>query len=155
MRRLLEVCATSRTVPPLVHPNTKIRIFSKFNHALNMDQIEAALADLRLQDQPNISATAKCYKVNRSTLLKRFNGVQQSKEEGYELQRLLSNAQSNALIKYINTLTERGLPPTNAMVRNFAADIAGRQPGPHWMSRWLKAHSKELKSRYLTPIDSS
>ena len=120
-----------------------------------MDQIEAALADLRLQDQPNISATAKCYNVNRSTLSKRFNGVQQSKEEGYELQRLLSNAQSNALIKYINTLTERGLPPTNAMVRNFAADIAGRQPGPHWMSRWLKAHSKELKSGYLTPIDSS
>ena len=50
-----------------------------------MDQIEAALADLRLQDQPNISAIVKCYKVNRSTLLKRFNGVQQLKEEGYEL----------------------------------------------------------------------
>ena len=41
------------------------------------------------------------------------------------------------------------------MVRNFAADIAGRQPGPHWISRWLKAHSKELKSGYLTPINSS
>ena len=49
-----------------------------------MDQIEAALANLRLQDQPNISATAKHDKVNRSTLLKRFNRVQQSKEDGYK-----------------------------------------------------------------------
>jgi len=79
-------------VPPLAHRTAKNRIFSKFNHALNMDQFEAALADLRLQDQPNISATAKYYKVNRSTLLKRFNGVQQLKEDGYESQRLLSNA---------------------------------------------------------------
>jgi len=57
-----------------------------------MDQIKAALANLRVQDQPNISATAKYHKVNRSTLLKRFNGVQQLKKDGYELQRLLSNA---------------------------------------------------------------
>ena len=41
------------------------------------------------------------------------------------------------------------------MVRNFAVDIAGRQLGPHWLSRWLKAYSKELKSGYLTLINSS
>jgi len=41
------------------------------------------------------------------------------------------------------------------MVCNFAATIAGQQPGPHWVSRWLKAHQNELKSGYLTPIDSA
>jgi hypothetical protein len=35
------------------------------------------------------------------------------------------------------------------MVRNFAATIAGRLPGPHWVARWIKAHSEELK-RWLS-----
>ena len=49
---------------------------------------------------------------------------------------------------------KRGLPPINAIVQNFAVDIAGRQPGLNWVLYWLKAHFKELKSGYFTPIDS-
>jgi hypothetical protein len=41
------------------------------------------------------------------------------------------------------------------MVRNFAAQIAQRQPGPHWLGRWLKANKKDLKCGYLTPIDGA
>jgi hypothetical protein len=41
------------------------------------------------------------------------------------------------------------------MVRNLAAGIAGRQPGPHWTTRWLAAHKNEVKSAYLTPIDTA
>lgn len=33
------------------------------------------------------------------------------------------------LVKYVNTLSLRGLPPTNAMLRDFAKDIAGKLPG--------------------------
>jgi hypothetical protein len=36
-----------------------------------MDQIEAALAELRMQDKPNISGVASKYKVNRTTLSRR------------------------------------------------------------------------------------
>jgi hypothetical protein len=39
------------------------------------------------------------------------------------------------------------------MVRNFAAQIAQKQPGPHWLGRWLKANKKDLKYGYLIPID--
>jgi hypothetical protein len=77
-----------------------------------MDSIEAAIADLRLQDRPNISATARKHKVDRSKLSRRWNGVTQ-KDDAYDNQRLLSTAQSTALIKYINDLTERGLSPTH------------------------------------------
>jgi Tc5 transposase DNA-binding domain len=120
-----------------------------------MGSIEEALADLRLQEEPNILQTAKKHKINRTTLSRRWNHVTGSKQSGYDAQRLLTTAQSNSLKKYINDLTERGLPPTNAMVRNFAAQIAQKQPGPHWIERWLKANKKDLKSGYLTSIDGA
>ena len=91
--------------------------------------MEAALADLRLQDVPNITATVKRHKVERSTLSRRWNKVTRSREEGYDIQRFLNTIQLKALIKYINNLTERGLPPTVAMVQNIAAGIAGKPPG--------------------------
>jgi hypothetical protein len=119
-----------------------------------MDRIDEALTDLRLQEAPNISQTADKYGIHRSRLSRHWNGVSRKKDLAYENQRLLTTAQSKALIQYINDLTERGIPPTNAMVRNFAATIAGRLPGPHWVARWIKAHSEELKNDYLTPTDS-
>ncbi|OCK91566.1 uncharacterized protein K441DRAFT_664508 [Cenococcum geophilum 1.58] len=81
-----------------------------------MANIDAALADLRLQDKPNISATAKKHGCDRTTLSKRFCNVTKSKESANDLMRLLDSVQSKALIKYINDLTERGLPPITAMV---------------------------------------
>ena len=113
-----------------------------------MGDIEAALADLRLQDEPNIQATANKHKYSRTTLSKRFRNVTRSKEAGYNSMRLLDAVQSKALIKYINDLTERGLPPTNAMVRNLAAGIAGRQPGDHWTTRWLTTHKDQVRVSY-------
>jgi hypothetical protein len=118
-------------------------------------RLRKRLLDLRLQEEPNILQTAKKHKINRTTLSRRWNHVTGSKQSGYDAQRLLTTAQSNSLKKYINDLTERGLPPTNAMVRNFAAQIAQKQPGPHWIERWLKANKKDLKSGYLTSIDGA
>jgi transcriptional regulator with XRE-family HTH domain len=100
-----------------------------------MDRIDEALADLRSQEAPNISKTAEKYGVERSRLSRYWNGISKKKDLAYENQRLLTIAQSNALISYINELTERGLPPTNAMVRNFAATIAGRMSGDYWITR--------------------
>ena len=67
--------------------------------------------------------------------------------------RFLSTIQLKALIKYINDLTEQGLPPTVQMVRNLAARIVGKQPGNHWTGRWLADYKNELKSGYLPLIN--
>jgi hypothetical protein len=99
-----------------------------------MDQIEEALAELRMQDKPRFSEVAIKYKVDRTRLSKRYHRIHQSREDGYENQRLLDAAQSQALIKLIRELTERGLPPTVAIVRNLAEEIAGRAPGKNWAS---------------------
>jgi transposase-like protein len=100
-----------------------------------MGSIEEAIADLKSQEHPNITATAKKHGYNRSTLSKCYNGIHGSRQAGYNSQRLLTPAQLKALIKYFNQLTKHGLPPTTSIVRNFTAEIAGREPGPHWVSQ--------------------
>ena len=96
-----------------------------------MGSIEEAITDLKSQEHPNITATAKKHGCNRFTLSKRYNGIHSSRQAGYNCECLLTPAQSKALIKYVNQLTEHGLPPTTLVVRNFAAEIAGREPGPY------------------------
>jgi hypothetical protein len=93
--------------------------------------------------------------VSRSTLSKRVRGVQQSGSEYYDSTRLLNPTQEHVLIGHINHLTEVGLPPTPAMVRNFARDIGGKEPGRSWISRFVERHSKELLRGYLRPLDSA
>jgi hypothetical protein len=121
-----------------------------------MDQFELALRalhSLEPGEKPNISLVARTYGVDRSQLSRRFRGISGSKEEQYNNQRLLSKEQSTALIKWVNQLTERGLPPTNAMLENFAREISGKEPGKNWVSRWKKAHSNKVISVYSKGLD--
>ena len=47
-------------------------------------ELQNALADLHLQEHPNISKTARRHGVERSKLLKYWRGVQVSMEEYHE-----------------------------------------------------------------------
>jgi Tc5 transposase DNA-binding domain len=78
-------------------------------------------------------------------LSRRPRRVQTSKEEQYEGQQLLNNKQSETLITWLNNLTERGLPPSYEMLRNFAKEISGTKPGKHWSTRFLKKKKKNIK----------
>jgi AraC-like DNA-binding protein len=103
-----------------------------------MEPIEAALQDLNLQDKPNISATAKLYSVERSTLSRRFNHVSTSTLVKHQNQQLLQPQQEADLIEYINQLTEKGIHLTTSMVRNFAEEISRKEPGKNWSQRFCK-----------------
>ena len=121
-----------------------------------MDPIETALKASESQEPGeyvNYTQIAKHYGVNRATVSKRHRGVQQSKEPKIESQLLLSHIQSEQLIKWTNGLTERGLPPPQGMVSNFAKEISGTEPGKNWISRWVTAHKEELVSKYATGLD--
>ncbi|KAF2837260.1 DDE-domain-containing protein [Patellaria atrata CBS 101060] len=98
-----------------------------------MTPIEAALESLKLQDTPNITQTAKEYNYDRTTLSRRFRNVTVFREVAIENSKLMTEAQSKTLIKYINRLTDHVFPPTPATVRNLAGHI--------------------LKSGNLSPID--
>lgn len=119
-----------------------------------MDSIELALKELKLSDNPNISAIAKVYNVDRSVLSRRFNGVTQSAAVARQKQQLLHPQQEQDLVKYINKLTDRGIPPTTAMVRNFAEQFAGPRPGNLWTQRFVERHSHELDKGYLDTFEA-
>jgi hypothetical protein len=120
--------------------------------------LEAAIDDLKslkLGEKPNISATARKYGVDRSTLSKRFRGVQRSRAHYDNNQRLLDPQQTKTLIEWINKLTERGLPPSKPILRNFAKELSGREPGKNWVNRFLDTHKDELIQKYATGLDAA
>lgn len=118
-----------------------------------MDQITLAIAHLKANDDANISSTAREFGVNRSTLSRRFNGVTGSVQSKAENQMILSYQQERTLVKYLNTLSERGLPPTPSMLCNFVYDIAKRRPERGWVPAFCKRHKDEILSIYLQPLD--
>jgi hypothetical protein len=67
-------------VPTDAHQNSEISKYSIYHNTTNMGAIEDAINDLNSQAKPNITATAKKYGCNRSTLSKRYRGVTGSKE---------------------------------------------------------------------------
>ena len=120
-----------------------------------MDSIDLALAQLKLDSNAKIAHFAKKFNVDRSTLSRRYNGVTQSVAVRHQEQQLLSARQEEELVRYINQLTEQGLPPTIAMLYNFAVELSGRQPSKNWPHRFIKRHSDVLASGNLALLDIS
>ena len=118
-----------------------------------MASIAAALADLALQESPNYTATAKKFNINRSTLSRRHRGITVSVKESKQTTSILSNQQEKELIRYINKLTERDIPSLNAMIRVFAYNISGKQPGKNWSYEFVRRHSDILQSKFLQGAD--
>ena len=97
-----------------------------------MDNLEAALdalKSLKLGESPNYTTIAKQYGVNRTTLSRRHRGVTGSRAEKISNDRNLNTTQELELVKYINSLSKRGLPPTREMIQNFALEIARKLVG--------------------------
>jgi transposase-like protein len=121
-----------------------------------MGDLEAALASLALSDSVNYVQTAKEYGVDETTLRRRHQGKQVSRHTAaFESKSLLTDAQEQVLISHIKRLTERGIPPTPQMVRNFAAEIGKERPGKNWVYKFVKRYPQELDSRYLKGFDFS
>jgi hypothetical protein len=120
-----------------------------------MGSIQAAIDDLKSQTKPLYRATARKYNVPYTTLRAQFQGLRLSKEEYHETRQLLSHAQERVLLDRINTLSERGLPPTNSIIKNLAREIAGEQPGKNWVYEFLKRHDGEVALVSLEGFDLS
>ena len=113
-----------------------------------------ALEDLKLQDVPNFNATANKHNLLRTTLRARFYNIHTSRAEAASLySRRLTDAQEEVLVGHINRLTNRGIPPTTQMVRNFAEEMIQDDVGQCWTSDFVKRHKDRLHSQYLRTID--
>jgi hypothetical protein len=132
-----------------MEPNTNA---SQLTHN---DRIEAAIKDLKSQERVNYSKTAKKWQVERTTLRRRFKVKQRSYQVYHsEVTQCLSNAQEEALIRQINNLTDRGIPPTSRIARNLAEEITGKAVGKNWHANFIRRQKKRLKSLYMRNIDN-
>ena len=115
---------------------------------------ELALADLDSQTRPNYKATAEKYSVNRTTLTRRHKGLAVAREESVSLyKKKLTDVQEQELLKHINKLSDRGLPPTPSILENLVVEITKEPVGQNWVDRFCERYKNEIKSIYLRRID--
>jgi Tc5 transposase DNA-binding domain len=138
------------------HLNAHFFLFSSNTHEMTYeDCMTKALAELESSSKPNYSAVAKKYGLVRSTLTRRALGETTSRKQFQsDKHQCLTDTQEWVLINQINRLTERGIPPTSQMVKNFAEEIIGRSVGKNWVGQFCRRHQNELKSLYLRNIDN-
>jgi len=105
------------------------------------ERIQLALVELYKQLTPNVSATANEFKVDRSTLSRRFRGVQASRtiSRAEHCQRLQPEEEKR-LIDFINKLTDRSMPPTSQIVKNVAEEIVGSPVGKNWVGQFVRQY---------------
>jgi hypothetical protein len=95
-------------------------------------RIELAIADLESQAQLNFAATARKYNVKGTTLSRRFRGETSSREDAISsVSKALTNVEEDVLVRYINNLNTRELPPTPQIVKNLAEKIANKNLSPN------------------------
>ena len=117
-------------------------------------RIQAAIDDLRSQKRPNFAATARRYEVERTTLARRFRGIQGTNEDANSyVRQQLTDTQEETLIAYINKLNNRGFPLTPQILKNIAESIAHTTLGKNWTARFCQRYRTRLASIYLRTID--
>jgi transposase-like protein len=103
---------------------------SNTHKMVNEDDMKKALAEIESSSKPNYTEIAKKHSLVPSTLLRRVQGKTTSRADFQsQVHQCLTNAQERILINQINRLTERGIPPTSQMVKNFAEEMIGRAVG--------------------------
>jgi hypothetical protein len=119
------------------------------------EKLSEALADLDTQDVPNYSKAARDYGLDRTTIMRRHKGKTRSRAQFLsESSQNLTNEQEEVLIKYINRMTDRGMPPIAQIVKNLAEELIGKEVGKNWTSDFVKRYKTRLKSLYLSNIDN-
>jgi hypothetical protein len=118
------------------------------------DRIKAAMDQLDSQRALNYAAAARDHNIHRTTLARRYNGKTVSRTEANSTYRQrLNDVQEDTLLRYIDTLTDRHIPPTSQIVRNLAEEILKGPVGKNWTGHFLKRHADRINSCYLRPLD--
>jgi predicted HicB family RNase H-like nuclease len=113
----------------------------------------AAIESLKPEEYFPYTKIAATYGCSHSALSKRHQGLTGSRSTVAENQQALHLQQEQELLQYIEQLTERGLPPTRAMIRRFGSNIAKRELGKCWVDRYIQRYNVHLISRWATGMD--
>jgi len=69
------------------------------------------------------------------------------------MNQLLNRKQELVLVNHIQRLHDWCLPPTQAMVATWAAELCGQQPNKNWSAGFKARHKDVLDCQYLKAID--
>jgi hypothetical protein len=119
-----------------------------------IDEALAELKSLKPGECPSYKEVAAKFKVSRTTLSRRYRGVQGSVQAQRINNQKLSPQQEQELVEYINRLTKQGLQPTRTMVQNFATQVAKDHVGNGWVTRFLQRNQDHLTSRWTMGMDA-
>jgi hypothetical protein len=119
-------------------------------------RMEKALDLVNRELIPNYQVMAKRSGLHCSTLSRRHRGITNSRAEtNSETRQCLTTTQEEALIKQINKLSIRNMPPTSQIVKNLAEEICGRKFYKNWTANFVNRYKNHLKSAYLRNIDNN
>jgi IS30 family transposase len=122
-----------------------------------MAPIDDAIAAFESQEpgeQLSLTACAKKYNVERSTLGRRIRGRTSSNEVKSHEQRKLNLQQEQELCLYIKELTKQGLAPTQEMIRNYAAEMSKSRVSESWIKRFVHRNRDPLVVKWATGMDA-
>ena len=108
-----------------------------------LDEISTLKPDEKLV----YAAIAQKHGVDRSTLSRVHRLNQVPRHVANDNQRKLSHQQEADPVKYIEELTARRIPPTRAMVRNFASSVASSRVSDSWVTRFLHRHRDQANQQ--------
>ena len=120
-----------------------------------IDAALAAIEALKPGEKLVYQKIADQFGVDRSTLARRHRGVQAARENKYSQQQKLTPQQEEELVRYIEELTARHIPPTRQMIANFASAVAQEAVSESWVTRFINRHSIHLISQWATGMDSN
>ena len=126
------------------------------DNSTNIDPINTAIAAIEASqsgDKLSYRKAAQKFEVDYSTLYRRHRDGQGARDHVSPNSRLLNNVQEAGLVTYIGDLTRDGLPPTKAMVRNFASEIAGKRVGEGWVTRFIHRNKSHLIANWVRGLD--
>jgi hypothetical protein len=127
-----------------------LAVEERIQHSLKAIEVAGRHPDGRLK--LSIRKAAETFRVPRSTLTNRFNGVR-TRKEAHAHQQNLAPAQEEVLVEWIKVMGRRGVPFTQRALQDFAEDICRRPIGDSWPKRFLARHP-ELKVKWTTSLES-
>jgi hypothetical protein len=117
--------------------------------------VEKAVSAIKRGEFTDYSKAAERYGCDRTSVSKRIRGLTKTRKETTSFfHKALTDTQEELLISRINYLTNRGMPPTSAIVKNLAKEIRGYDVGKNWVGQFIQRHKDKLTSLYLRNIDN-
>jgi hypothetical protein len=121
-----------------------------------MDPILDAIAAIDARepgDKLSYRAAQEMFGVDKEMLRRQYKGLSRSNAEEAESRMLLNPQQEIQLVQYIEKLTGCGIPPTQSIIKNYAAAVGKWEPGDAWVTSFLEQNNDHLTSKWSNDMD--